>query len=164
MPLTNEEIVEVINSYNLLDIEKVNKLNRSQIVSLFQDLKIPLTDQQKDVIINGMLACNQKATLNNCINIISCLHDHDDLGILKICFRGIDQRRTRKVNLDQAVEISQVIGKPMTKEDLSKSIPSNISKEFTFSDLSKLILGINIPENADPFNGIEDRSACCYIC
>ncbi|EAX90267.1 hypothetical protein TVAG_099550 [Trichomonas vaginalis G3] len=163
MPLTQEEINQVTESYRLLDPEQKNKLGKAQLTSLFNDLKLDLTDKQKDVIIDGMLACNQKANLQTCINTVSCLHDQDELGILKIAFRGLDQNCTRKLSLDQAVEITEVLKKQVTREQLSESLSGNTEKGFSFSKLAKVLLDITIPENVDPFSGIGEKSKCCLL-
>lgn len=163
MPLTQDEIAEVTESFNLIDIERKNRLTKDQLTSLFQDLKIKLNDQQRDVFIDGMLAYNQKGTLQNCINTISCIQDQDELGMLKICFRGIDKFCDRRLNVDQASLLSQVINKNMTKEELSGTLPPNQVKEFTFPMLAKTLLNITIPDTVDPYNGLSDKSSCCLL-
>ena len=163
MPLSQDEINEVAQSFAILDVERKGFLNKRQVASLFTDLKINLTEDQSTVIVDGMFNGKKKADLSFCINVVSLLHDEDQLGFLKICFRGIDQQATRQVNLDQAIRISQLVGVPKEASDFSRYIIDERHPVLSFSNLADVILGITIPKNADPFNGMEDRSTCCLL-
>ena len=163
MPLSQEEVDEVTNSFNILDVDKKGYLDKQQILSLFSDLKIHLTDEQSTVVADGMLACRTKATMQACINTISLLHDEDELGFLKICFRGIDTLATRSVDMQQALKLSGLVGKQKNESDFQKYVTDSDHPTFSFSNLADVILDLNIPEDADPFNGMADQSACCLI-
>ena len=163
MPLSQAEIKEVEISFNILDVDKKGFLNKQQVNSLFNDLKINLSDEQSTVIIDGMFNGKTKADLPFCVNVVSMLHDEDELGFLKICFRGLDKLATRQLTLEQAVRLSEIVGNPKTSSDFSKYVTDQHYTALSFSNTADIILGIKIPENADPFNGMGENSTCCLL-
>lgn len=163
MPLSQDELEEVSKSFEILDVDKKGYLTKEQVHSLFTDLKINLPDRSSKMIIDGMMCGKNKATLSACSGAVALIHDQDELGILKICFRGIDKTFSGCLTSEEGSWIAEALEKNITAQDLKEKNNNEEDRSFTFAMLAKFILDIDLPADADPFNGVEKQSSCCLL-
>ncbi|OHS93994.1 hypothetical protein TRFO_11488 [Tritrichomonas foetus] len=163
MPLEPEEIEKINKIFEEVDVKKNGYIPKEDILALLDKLGIKdnLSEGAQKAVVEG-LTCHDKVKVTNDIveNFYTVIKDKDDLGLLKICMRGVTEPSRTKVNLQEAMELSTILGIPKTQAELAGD---DDDKSFSFSQLAEIFYGIEIPADANQFDGIQLGSTCCLL-
>lgn len=164
MPLSQEEV----DNFNKLFIE-FDKNNNGYLVdqdaiTLYSKMKIfdNLPAKTVSLAVRG-LSCNGEIELSKSIleNFCVAIKEQNNIELLRACLCGMTTPRKPNIDLNQALELSSLLGIPKTLGEMLS--PGDDIKEFSFSYLANIFYDISIPEDSSQFDGMSDVSRCCYL-
>lgn len=166
MPLDPEEIEKFNKLFSEFDKNNNGYISKEEVLPFFEKLEIKdniLSIKAQSTIIEG-LSCRGRVEITKSIleNFYTVIKDQDDLGFLKVCLRGMTEPKKLNINLEQAMELSTMLGIPKTKGELL-GLNEDETKYFSFSDLAYLLYEISIPKETNQYDDFKNSSKCCLL-
>lgn len=166
MPLDSVEIEKFNILFSEADKNNNGYLPKEDVLPFFEKLGIidNISEKSQATIIEG-LSCRGEVKISKSIleDFYTIINDQDDIGLLKVCLRGMTEPKKLNINLAQAIELSTMLGVPKTKGELLGPNDDESKKSFSFSDLADLFYEINIPNDSNQFEGFDVTSKCCLL-
>lgn len=165
MPLNAEEIEKFNDLFSESDKKNNGYLPKEDVLPFFEKLGIKdnLSEKAQTTVVEG-LSCRGEIKITKQIleNFYTVIKDQDDLGLLKVCLRGMTEPKKLNISLTQAIELSTMLGIPKTKGELLGPNEDEL-KSFSFSNLADLFYEIKIPKESSQFDGFDISSKCCLL-
>ena len=163
MPLDLDFVADVEKRFSEVDQKSRGYITKEEILPLLDKLGIKenLSESAQSAVVEG-LSCKDKikVTKEVIVNFCTVIHDKDDLGLLKVCMRGVTVPGKPKVSIQQAMELSEMLGIPKTTAELQGN---SDDKTLTFPQLAEIFYNIEIPKEATQFDGMQLGSKCCLL-
>ena len=97
----------------------------------------------------------------------AALKEKNTKWLAKIIFRGADKDRSRKISVDEVSDLVSVCVNGFTEEQFIAKCKEEFgedTKELTFAQFYKLVVGETISDNVDPYDGkLKKSSKCCFL-
>lgn len=148
--------------------DKKERLTKPVFVELALEIFDDLDDLTAEVYFRG-IAFERDGTMSHesFKEFVKASYANDNNYYLKVVFRSFDRDRDRKIDSSELKELVRYSNKKMEDDEVDAEVEKVLGKkqgELTYAHIVKIVRGMDIAANADPYEGkLKGSSSCCLL-